>query len=176
MKKYQIIYVDPPYKQRKGGVRLVRPKQDRCLDYPVLGIGEIWDVLQEFEARVMFLWTIDKYLHEAELMAEYLDYHLHARMIWDKGNGVAPAFTVRYSHEYLLWFYRRPMLKIAEEQRGKWATVLREKSTRHSVKPQIAYEMIESLYPQASKIELFARQKRDGWDCWGNEVESDIEL
>mgnify|MGYP003146851400 CR=1 FL=1 len=27
-----------------------------------------------------------------------------------------------------------------------------------------------------SKIELFARRKVKGWDCWGNEVESDIEL
>jgi N6-adenosine-specific RNA methylase IME4 len=26
------------------------------------------------------------------------------------------------------------------------------------------------------KIELFARHKTEGWDVWGNEVESDIVL
>lgn len=26
------------------------------------------------------------------------------------------------------------------------------------------------------KIELFARQKVDGWDVWGNEVDCDVEL
>jgi site-specific DNA-methyltransferase (adenine-specific) len=26
------------------------------------------------------------------------------------------------------------------------------------------------------RIELFARQKNNGWDSWGNEIESDIEL
>ena len=60
--------------------------------------------------------------------------------------------------------------------RGKWTTVLREKSTKHSKKPIIAYQMIESLYPDSTKIELFARNKRKGWDVWGNEVESDIVL
>jgi N6-adenosine-specific RNA methylase IME4 len=32
------------------------------------------------------------------------------------------------------------------------------------------------LVSYGNKIELFARQKTDGWDVWGNEVESDIIL
>ena len=49
-------------------------------------------------------------------------------------------------------------------------TVFRERALKHSQKPQIAYEIIERLYPTARKIELYARNHRDGWDCWGNEV------
>jgi len=30
--------------------------------------------------------------------------------------------------------------------------------------------MLESMFPSASKLELFARNTRDGWDCWGDEV------
>ena len=86
---------------------------------------------------------------------------------------MAPAFTVRYAHEYLLWMTKRPMIKIAENVRGKFTTVIREKSTKHSKKPIKAYEMIESLYPYNTKIELFARNKRAGWDCWGNEVNNE---
>lgn len=47
---------------------------------------------------------------------------------------------------------------------------------RHSQKPDIAYEIIERLYPNTDKVELFARRKREGWKVWGNEVESEIEL
>ncbi len=173
---YQIIYADPPWKRLKGGLRKARPRQGKSLDYPIMELLEIKAVLAPFNAPVLFLWTIDKYLHEAEQIGLDLGYKLHARLVWDKTNGVAPAFTVRYTHEYLLWLYRKPFLPIAHNQRGKWTTVLREVATRHSVKPQIAYEMIEALYPDASKLELFARNKREGWDCWGNEVESDIEL
>lgn len=99
-----------------------------------------------------------------------LGYALHARFIWDKENGVAPAFTVRFSHEYLLWGYKSPMLKIDKKVRGKYTTVIRERSTKHSKKPEKAYELIEALYPNASRMELFARQKRLGWDSWGDEL------
>ncbi|KKK75070.1 hypothetical protein LCGC14_2877400, partial [marine sediment metagenome] len=37
------------------------------------------------------------------------------------------------------------------------------------------YELLESNTPEP-RLELFARHKREGWDCWGNEVDSDINL
>ncbi len=172
MKRYQIIYADPPWKQIKGGLRKCRPNQGKELDYKTLSIAEIKDIFNSFSADILFVWTIDKFLWNTEQM--FKDYKLHARIIWDKENGIAPAFTIRYSHEYLLWFYKSPMLPIAKEMRGKYTTVLREKSTKHSKKPLCAYEMIEKLYPNSTKLELFARNKRSGWDVWGNEVKSDI--
>ena len=38
----------------------------------------------------------------------------------------------------------------------------------HSRKPEIAYQIIEDMYP-GNKIELFARSNHHGWDSWGNE-------
>ena len=119
----------------------------------------------------VFMWAIDKYLFDAEKIMNELGYTLHARFIWDKTNGVAPAFTVRFSHEYLLWFYPKgKMLKPCKEQRGKYTTVMREPSTIHSKKPMCTYKMIENMFPGSSKLEMFARNERDGWDCWGDEV------
>ncbi len=37
-------------------------------------------------------------------------------------------------------------------------------------KPECAYQMLETFFPQAKKLELFARAERDGWDQWGNEL------
>ncbi len=169
-KEYKIIYADPPYPQRKGGLRKVRPNQNRKLDYPILSLEEIKEILSKFQGEVLFLWTIDKFLFEAQKIGEELGYKLHDRIIWDKENGTAPAFTIRFSKEYLLWMYKKPMLKVAQEVRGKFTDVIREKATRHSKKPIKAYELIEALYPNKSKIELFARYERGGWDNWGNEL------
>ena len=47
---------------------------------------------------------------------------------------------------------------------------------KHSEKPTIIREQIVKLLGDIPRIELFARQKTDGWDVWGNEVESDIKL
>jgi N6-adenosine-specific RNA methylase IME4 len=173
---YKVVYADPPWQQRKGGLRKVRPNQDRQLDYPTLTIEEIGSHLSKFNAPILFMWTIDKYLFEAEELGKRLGYKLHARLIWNKLNGMAPAFTIRFAHEYLLWMYKSPMLPIAVSARGRFLTVFEEKATKHSRKPERAYSIIEQLYPAESKIELYARRKRTGWDAWSNEVESDIEL
>ena len=168
--KYDIIYADPPYPQRKGGLRNTRPNQKRKLDYQTLSLKQIKQILSKYESKVLFLWTIDKFLFESQKIAEELGYKLHARIIWNKENGVAPAFTIRYLTEYLLWMYKTPMLKIDPKIRGKFTTLIQEKATIHSKKPIKAYEMIESLYPDRTKIELFARNTRKGWESWGNEV------
>lgn len=174
--KYEILLTDPPWKQTKGGKRKARPNQDKQLDYQTMSLEDIKKIQEHVsnnvceETHTVFMWTIDKFLHETEKMMIELGYKLHARMIWDKTNGVAPAFTVRYSHEYLLWFYKPKMMKIAEEMRGKYRTVFTEKATKHSKKPICAYEMIEKLYPNATKLEMYARNFRDGWHSWGNEI------
>ncbi len=44
----------------------------------------------------------------------------------------------------------------------------------HSRKPEEARRRIDRLMGDVAKIELFARRPADGWDVWGNEVQSDI--
>lgn len=46
----------------------------------------------------------------------------------------------------------------------------------HSKKPDVVRERIIELAGDLPRIELFARQKHDGWDVWGNEVPCDIDL
>ena len=174
--KYGIIYTDPPWQQTKGNKRKCRPNQGKELDYQTCTLDEIREIHEKAsllcdEKHNIFMWTIDKYLHETECMMKVLGYVLHARLIWDKENGVAPAFTVRFSHEYLLWFYKKGhMLMPCEEIRGKYTTILREPSTKHSKKPKCVYEMIEKMFPNTQKLEMFARNEREDWDCWGDEL------
>ena len=173
---YDLIYADPPWNQSRGGKKNVREQSSgKPLEYPVCSLEEIKRHLECAVSltdgdSILFLWTIDKYLFEAQQIAEELGYKLHARMIWDKVTGIPAAFTVRYGHEYLLYMYKGKLTPVATEERGKIHTVFREQVKRHSQKPQTAYEIIERLYPRSRKIELYARNHREGWDCWGNEV------
>ena len=174
--QYDLILADPPWKQSKGGKKSVRPVSSGTkLDYPVCSLEEIKRHLEQAtkhtpENSILFLWTIDKYLFEAQQIAEDLGYKLHARMIWNKVIGIPAAFTVRYGHEYLLYMYKGKLIPVATEERGKIHTVFSEKSTKHSKKPEISFEIINRLYPNLKKLEMYARQKRAGFDCWGNEV------
>lgn len=178
---YNIIYTDPPWKQNKGGIRNSRPNQTRQLDYLTLNTDDIFNKHQKVMElceynHTVFMWTIDKFLHEAEQRMLELGYRLHARMIWDKTNGVAPAFSVRYSHEYLLWFYKGKFQPVAKEFRGKYTTVFREVATKHSKKPECVYEFIENIYPNSTKLEMYARHNRPEWCSWGNELTDSVTI
>ena len=175
-RRYDLIVADPPWKQSKGGKKSVRENSSgKPLDYPVCSLSEIKAHLAQAskltaDNSVLFLWTIEKYLFDAEEIATSLGYKLHARLIWNKVTGIPAAFTVRFGHEYLLYMYKGKLLPVAKEERGKIHTVFTEQVTRHSKKPEISFEIIDRLYPSARKLEMYARQEREGYDCWGNEV------
>jgi len=173
-KEYNLICADPPWKQSKGGKKSVRPNSSgEKLDYPVISLEEIESHLRQIKTSdnsIMFLWTIDKYLFEAQKIGESMGYKLHARMIWNKVTGIPAAFTVRYGHEYLLYMYKGNLTPVALEERGKIHTVFTEQVSEHSRKPEISYQIMERLYPNLTKIEMYSRFERTGWDSWGNEV------
>jgi len=172
---YNLAVIDPPWPKRKGGLREVRPNQGRTLSYPTMELPAIWALLDKEIFSLMnrphniFLWVIDTTLIPAEEAMLSRGYRRHCRFIWDKQNGVAPAFTVRYSHEYLIWYYKPKLPIIDWRMQGKLMTVFSEKARQHSRKPDISYEMLEALYPTATKIDVFSREPRPGWAQWGNE-------
>ena len=49
-------------------------------------------------------------------------------------------------------------------------------SKDNDLKPDEIRKRINLMFPEQNKIEFFAREKTEGWDVWGNEVESDITL
>lgn len=175
-KRYDIICADPPWKQSKGGKKAVRANSSgKPLDYQTCTLDEIESHLRQAvsltnDNSVLFLWTIDKYLFEAQQIAERLGYKLHARMVWNKVTGIPAAFTIRFGHEYLLYMYKGKLLPVVKAERGKIHSVFTEQVKRHSQKPTTAYEIIERLYPNTQRLEMYARNYRDNWDCWGNEV------
>ena len=109
-------------------------------------------------------------MFDAQRIAEELGYKLHARMIWNKVTGIPAAFTIRYGHEYLLYMYKGKLMLVDADERGKIHSVFTEQVKKHSQKPQVAYEIIERLYPHRNRLEMYARSQRENWDCWGNEV------
>ena len=58
--------------------------------------------------------------------------------------------------------------KLAPQDRFQ-VSIINGRVSNHSKKPDEQYPVIEAVSP-APRIELFARQKRQGWDVWGNEV------
>ena len=63
MNKYQIIYSDPPWPQKKGNIRKCRPNQTKTLDYETVSFEECFLLQDTFfkqaaEYHNVFMWTI----------------------------------------------------------------------------------------------------------------------
>jgi N6-adenosine-specific RNA methylase IME4 len=86
-------------------------------------------------------------------------------MVWDKvKHNVGNYVSVR--HELLLICTKgscTPDVKKLDD------SVYSEERTEHSKKPEYFRNLIDKIYPNGNRIELFARGKIAGWDVWGNE-------
>lgn len=88
-------------------------------------------------------------------------------MVWVKPS-IGPGQWVRQRHEYLLIGVRGsiPTPKGVD----KPDSVIESPREEHSKKPEIVYDIIERMYPELPKVELFCRNPREGWCAWGNQV------
>jgi len=170
------MVIDPPWGVQKN-IREVAPNQKRELDYETMDFGDIIKLLRKDifpkgnKDCNFFVWTVESYLSLVINELSFLGYKKHCTFIWDKDNGMCPAFSVRYSHEYLLWFYQGKFQLVNELFRGSYKTVIREAPREHSRKPDKAYIMLNHLFPKSKKLDVFSREKREGWDQYGNQCD-----
>jgi N6-adenosine-specific RNA methylase IME4 len=92
-------------------------------------------------------------------------YKTHA--IWDKVK-LGMGYWFRGRHELLLVGTRGGFSPPPEEVR--YPSVFAARRGEHSAKPECVYEMIESMFPGACRVEFFARKAREGWTPWGNQL------
>lgn len=173
--KYKTILADPPW-QMEFVKRDVRPNQVQ-MPYPTMPLRDICNLGIELRPYLdddcnLFLWTTHKWLPAAFQVMEKWGFRYHCLITWNKLGGLT-LFGFNRRTEFALYGYRG---KISVTKTGdSFPTVFEERATIHSAKPQRMYELIEAKTP-SPRLELFARRKRLGWDVWGNEVDSDVDL
>ena len=176
-KKYSIIYADPPwqYEMKKGqGVAENH--------YSTMGIEEICSLpVREICEKdcVLFLWVTFPQLPEAFRVIKAWGFRYKTvAFVWIKlnrsGNGYffGLGYWTRGNAEICLLAVRGKPKRISRKVFQLIFSPLQE----HSKKPAEARERIVELMGDLPRIELFARQQSPGWDVWGNEVKSSLDM
>ena len=168
-KKYDIIYADPPW-------RYTFAVENRKIEnhYPTMEVLEICNVqVPSAENSILFLWgTAPKLLEALEVMKAWgFEYKTNA--VWDKKR-IGMGYYFRGQHEHLLVGIKGEF--IPPEVNFRNSSIYREKRTEHSVKPAFFRTWIAEAYPLQSKLEMFARERIEGWDAWGNEIPPHTQL
>lgn len=188
-KKYQIIYADPPWEY---GFTRTRPSRGGAKpDYSTMDKGELCSLpIQDIVAdnSVILMWVVFPHLDWAfDVMNAWGFKYVTNAFAWVKQNK---------SRNGLFWGmgqYTRSKIEICLlGKRGSGVPVINhsvhsvafEPVSKHSRKPIEFKNRIVKLFGDLPRIELFARKENmlfdvdgfEGWDVWGNEVKSDIEI
>ena len=180
--QYRCIVADPPWRygkfnNGKGTTRAFRGEQGPLpLPYPSMTVAEIAALpVRDLAApdAHLYLWTTSRYLHEAfDVVADW-GFRYAQMLVWAKtpgGLGLGGAFAP--TTEFII-FARRGRPPAKRRINSTWFNWKR--TCQHSRKPDAFLDLVESVTP-GPYLELFARRHRLGWDVWGNEIASTIEM
>ena len=162
---FAVIYADPPwtYDSSESDNRVIENH------YPTMSLDDICALDVKSVAHddaILFLWTTSPKLQDAFKVLDAWGFSYRTCAVWDKEK-IGMGYYFRQQHEILLIATRGNIPAPAAEHRP--SSVIRSPREEHSRKPKVVYEMIEKMYPQLPKIELFARNARSGWSRWGNQ-------
>ena len=164
--KYRVIYVDPPWKYSDG---LMESYGSVKYHYPQMSIEELCELPigdLVWKNAVLFLWVTAPLLEECFEVIRSWGFKYKTNIVWDKDSHNFGHYT-SVRHEHLLICTKGSCTPDIDEKIGSVVKVKRSK--KHSQKPEEFRDLIDKLYPNGKRIELFAREKVNGWDSWGRD-------
>lgn len=189
--KYNVVYADPPWRTKAGrpfgkykkvdGKQIfnIMENKSRELQYDTLSVEDICSLnVKSIIApdAHLYLWVTNQYLLKAEQVISAWGFKYSTTLVWVKkpmGGGLGGTF--RITTEFLL-YCTRGKLRPNKNVIGTWFDQKRQYINgypSHSTKPDFFRDLISDVSP-GKKIELFARKPSNGWDVFGNEVETSI--
>jgi len=183
-KKYQIIYADPPYDFGNWSSIEDEKLARKCgrMMYPTMKLEEICKLPIPSIADkdcILFLWVPESCIEQGFAIIKAWGFiYKTFGFTWVKMNKNGWGYYSGLGNWTL--GNPEPCLLATHKTFPKRQKAVRELVVsplmEHSHKPSIVRERIVEMMGDLPRIELFARRKVEGWDCWGNEVGSDIEL
>lgn len=165
-KKYRIIYADPPWKY---GNSMPSYFGEQANHYPLMSIEEIcqMSIYEICESNaVLFLWVTSPILRESFEVVDAWGFEYKTSFVWDKiKHNMGHYNSVR--HEFLLLCTRGSCMPDVAKLHDSVQSIERG---QHSEKPEAFRQIIDEIYTEGNRIELFSRRKVEGWDAYGNQL------
>jgi len=163
--KYEVIYADPPwrYEFSKSDSREIENQ------YPTMELDDICALpISNLAAdnSVLYMWTTSPKLEESFKVLNAWGFEYKTCAVWDKKK-IGMGYYFRQQHELILIATKGSLP--APEPSTRVSSVIEFPRGKHSAKPLEVIELLNTMYPARSKIELFCRDPQEGWTAWGNQ-------
>ena len=181
-KRYDILYADPPWGFTRSGSLHVNGMYGNALDhYHVLTDEEIKRIPVPTimaESCLMFGWVVQSQMNYCiDVFESWGFQYSTVGFVWDKLTSKMGYYTHPQVELCLIFKHGTPNSEPYNTDSALFRGSRNEKQIvyaprkEHSRKPDAIAHAIERLYPRASRVELFARTPRPGWDTWGDQAE-----
>jgi N6-adenosine-specific RNA methylase IME4 len=153
-RKYPIIYADPPWSYEHPPFSESRKIENH---YPTLSLEAICSLpiaQLATENALLFIWTPPPILEQCFQVIRDWGFEYRTGFVWTKDK-IGMGMYLRQQHEHLL-ICRRGEIPLPPPN-ARPSSVIQAPRREHSRKPDEAYALIEQMYPELPKIELFAR-------------------
>jgi N6-adenosine-specific RNA methylase IME4 len=163
------IVIDPPWEMEKID-RAVRPNQD-VFDYPTMSIEQLLEFwIKDLGPRLesdchTFMWTTEKWLPEAIRFVGLVGFKYVLTMVWHKPGGFQPVGLPQYNCEFVVYARRGAAVFVDTKN---FNCCFDGERREHSRKPDNFYDVIRRV-TGGSRIDVFSREKREGFATFGNE-------
>ncbi len=166
--RYAVIYADPPWRYEYA------ESESRAIEnhYPTMSLDEIKALPVDdiaFDDCILFLWATSPKLHESMQVLDAWGFSYLTCAVWDKQK-IGMGYYFRQQHELLLVAVKGSPPTPRPGDRP--SSVMSYERGPHSAKPLEVYEVIEAMYPELPKLEMFCRSPREGWGAWGNQAKA----
>jgi N6-adenosine-specific RNA methylase IME4 len=167
---YPVILADPPWTFQTYSDKGKGRSAER--HYPTMTDRQIADLPVRSLARpygaLLFLWTSGPFMQRSLKILDRWGFEFSTVVfVWHKCH-TGLGYWTRHQCEFVLLGKRGSVERNAKDVSQFQALAAK----RHSAKPEIIQDCIESLVC-GPYCELFARRRRAGWDCWGNQLEQE---
>lgn len=169
---FRTIVADPAWQYKSKGIPcLPEKKPETCLVgyyYETMKLSDIKDMeVATLSAKdsVCFMWATVPMLPEALEVLKAWGFKYKTLLTWHKTNRDCMGYWFRVCTEHVLVGVRGKVKAFRSMER----TLFETKRGKHSEKPQYFYNIVERV-SESPRIELFARQPREGWVVWGKGV------
>lgn len=166
---WEILYADAPWSF--AGNSAAKPGRNVRRHYQTMTVAEIAALpVRDIAAKkaLLLMWITVPHAHRAAEVIEAWGFKPKSQVVWVKSR-IATGYWARNRHELLHIATRGglpcPVPALFPD------SVIEAPTRQHSRKPDAIPAIIDARLPGLSKLELFARAPRDGWQSWGNEVE-----
>lgn len=172
MRRTRVLVADPPW---RFGDKLPGPGRGAAKHYSTLSVAELctFELPRIADDAMLFLWRVAAMPSEALAVCRAWGFVPKAEIVWVKTSSagrlrIGMGRYVRNAHETCLVAARGRASSLVRDH--SVPSVLFAPRGRHSAKPDQFYELVERL-AHGPYSELFARRRRPGWQCFGDELD-----